>query len=236
MFPCCILCSAWSLVGLSSIFWDRSCCSLSVSFLTVTNPRMSLFFILLFFGAGVSSSSFLLPTVILGPSSCSCVSSCSSPTVHSGIHLGVTPVWVLSPVFIFFAGGFPCWDFGLLDLFLLFLISLILASRLSSFVLASSISFSYFLYSLSPSLVLSLGKEHLLYSLLLFNILWWVFCWMRTDSKICRSKDVLVNLRTSIPYFMLLSCSPSCWSRACLSRWLDGLSCLMSAWCSWDLS
>ena len=132
-------------------------------------------------------------------------------------HPAHTTVKVSSPVFLLLAGGFVCCVLGFLFLFLAFLISLILISRYSSFILASSCSCSYFLYSLSPSRVLSLGSEHRLYSLLELRILWEVFCWMMTDSSIWRSNDVLVYFTTSIPNFILVSCSPSCWSRACLS-------------------
>ena len=233
-----LLCSAWSLSGLV-VLASTICSAWSFPPFCSAWPMnllMSVCANLCFFGAGVSES-------------CSCCCCCllfscwffseacpDGASSHSGSQLLQVSEYLFWPVFLLFGGGFVCWLLVFLFLFLVFLISLILFSKSSSFSLASSSTFSYFLNSLSPSLVLNLGSEHLLYSLLEFSRLWWVFCWMQTDSMICLSKEVLVNLITSIPNFIPPSSSPSCLSRACLSMWLDGFNCFMSFWCSFALS
>ena len=126
---------------------------------------------------------------------------------------------------LFFLGG---WQGSILlsvltlSFALAFFLILIFSSRVSSFSRSSLSSALHFSKSFSPSLVVSLGKAHLLYSDFEFMILLVLlaFC-ISTDSMIWRSKAVCVVFSTLIPNFILSqsSSSSSCTSRRCRSIW-----------------
>ena len=131
---------------------------------------------------------------------------------------------------LFGFGSLLCWF--ALALFLSFL-SILICSSIFSSVSCCSLSLSLHSFSsLSPSLVTSLGMAQRLNSDLLFITWWSLLFWIRTDSRIWRSKELLVNFRTLTPNSTSDLLSSPCISSRCLSMWLDVFSCSTSYWCS----
>ena len=139
-------------------------------------------------------------------------------------------------IFLLLLGGWFLLVFCNRSLFLSFLRFLIFSSICSSFSLSSSLSFSHFLYSLSPIFVDSLGIAQRLYSHLEFSKKWFLFSCMTTDSNICLSNEVFVYFMTFIPNLTAFKSLISCMSIACLSMWLLVLRFSKSFACSQDLS
>ena len=127
-------------------------------------------------------------------------------------------------IFCLFLFGWPSCLSLFLAFCLSFLIFLILSSSSCSFFSSSSTSILFSLVSLSPSLVPSLGRAHLLYSLLELSIWWFLFSCIKTASWICLSNALLWNFSALIRNFTSPGCFPSCLSKICLSMWLPGLS------------
>ena len=167
-------------------------------------------FLLLFAGCSFSiSSGFLLSCVV-----------CSGAVVEC---------WYPSSLFLLFAGGF-WWQF-LLFCFS-FASTLILAICSSSFSKSLLSSASYVLKVLSPSLHVSLGIAHRLYSLLLLSRLCFLLSWMMTDSQICLVIEDFADLIILIPNLMFSSSSVGWCSTVCFSIWLFVLRFVKSARCS----
>ena len=150
------------------------------------------------------------------------------------------PVSIYSLLFIFLllgcGAGAALSTPTCLSLFLSFLSILIFLSSVSSLICSSLSSSLHLSRSFSPNFVTSLGMAQRLYSLFKFIRCWPLMSWMRTDSIICLSNDVLACLKILTPNLTSSLLSPSCISTTCLSMWLFVFSCLMSLRCSEVLS